>query len=630
MDGAKQAIVVRPEGPSPFDTESSPEQQRGMPVDVHRVVRTLWIGRWWLLGAAMLGLAIGLVYAKFIVGDEYVSTAVLKYDPRAELRSSSHVQAQREAASYVDAAHSDPVLREVRRRLRSERPLSALGKRLDVGADFQSDIIRIKGSGPSPEEATRLTSTASEVFLAYLAGRQRERIDAEVSVLHERIRAAKAALETARRAHQDFRDKHGIANLDAEQEQNIQTAAELRADASLARSEISSLEARIVQLEQELKRTPEMVAASVTSSPEVEELARMRSELARSRGFYSDQHPRVRALEQQVQALERQSRTTRGTISQMGTNAQFAGLQAALATAKADLESARNRQVELQALAEAAQERVAAFSDLEGDASKLLADVRVNEELTAELQAELARMQDLTPKPPFRIVSPASEPDSPEANKRKLLASGAMPIGFVLLGMVGLLAREFRGFKVRTATEVGFWGKGPVVSTTTWPLDPLAFNDFLADMDDFAPDAEGHTLVVGATETERPIAMRIAAGLNADWMPTALIPSSLEPRGSRALTLRTVAPVTPRVKRFAEGWDGPSSGQALRRAARLSDRVLVVVTSNEMSAFDVAQIRTRLGRDVGVGYVLVGIDPEFATLADRAGRVEEFWYAKRE
>lgn len=623
-------MIVRPEGQAPFDLEPSIETQRGMPVDLHRIIRTFWIGRWWLLGAAMLGLALGLVYAKFIVGDEYVSNAVLKFDPRAELRSSAHVQSPREAASYLDAVLSDPVLREVRRRLRSEAPLSVLAKRLDVGTDFQSDIIRIKGTGRTPEEATRLTSTASEVFLAYLVGRQRDRIESETSVLVERIRAGKAALAAARRAHQEFREKHGIADLDVEQERNIQNAAELRADASLVKSEIASLEARIVQLEQDLKRTPEMITANVSSSPEVEELARMRTELARARGYYSDQHPRVRALEQQVQGLEKQSRSARGSISQLGTNAQHASLQSALATARADLEAARKRQVELFDLAEAAQERVAAYSDLEGEASKLLAEVRVNEELTNELTAELARMQDMSPKAPFRVVSPASEPDSPEANKRKLLAAGAMPFGLIFLGMVGLLTREFRGFRVRTATEVGFWGKGPVVSTTTWPRDPYAFNDFIADMDDFAPDAEGHTLVVGATESERPIAMRIAAGLNADWMPTALIPSGLEPRGSKALTLRTMSPVTPRVKRFAEGWDGPSYGQALRRAARLSDRVLVVVTSNEMSAFDVAQIRTRLGRDAGVGFVLIGIDPEFSTLADRAGRVEDFWYAKRE
>lgn len=74
----------------------------------------------------------------------------------------------------------------------------------------------------------------------------------------------------------------------------------------------------------------------------------------------------------------------------------------------------------------------------------------------------------------------------------------------------------------------------------------------------------------------------------------------------------------------ALAWNGPLSGPVLRRAARLAHRVMVVVSSG-MSVIDLARIQTRLGRDKGVGYVLVNVGDAYVDLQDRVGQVEDFW-----
>jgi uncharacterized protein involved in exopolysaccharide biosynthesis len=79
----------------------------------------------------------------------------------------------------------------------------------------------------------------------------------------------------------------------------------------------------------------------------------------------------------------------------------------------------------------------------------------------------------------------------------------------------------------------------------------------------------------------------------------------------------------------ALAWNGPLSGPLLRRAARLAHRVLVVVSSG-MSAVDLVRLQTRLGRERGVGYVLVNLSDPYVDLHDRVGSVEEFWEAPRE
>ncbi|MFW2388500.1 MAG: hypothetical protein ACN4G0_09195 [Polyangiales bacterium] len=98
--------------------------------------------------------------------------------------------------------------------------------------------------------------------------------------------------------------------------------------------------------------------------------------------------------------------------------------------------------------------------------------------------------------------------------------------------------------------------------------------------------------------------------------------------------LRRSAPPGPRpgaagpgsadVTGVALAWNGPLSGPVLRRAARLAHRVIVVVSSG-LSAIELARVQTRLGREKGVGYVLVNLADAYVDLQDRVGAVELFW-----
>jgi hypothetical protein len=51
----------------------------------------------------------------------------------------------------------------------------------------------------------------------------------------------------------------------------------------------------------------------------------------------------------------------------------------------------------------------------------------------------------------------------------------------------------------------------------------------------------------------------------------------------------------------------------------------MVVVSSGASVIDLARIKTRLGRDTGVGYVLVNVRDAYVDLHDRVGSVEDFW-----
>jgi hypothetical protein len=77
-------------------------------------------------------------------------------------------------------------------------------------------------------------------------------------------------------------------------------------------------------------------------------------------------------------------------------------------------------------------------------------------------------------------------------------------------------------------------------------------------------------------------------------------------------------------------WDDTLEGAGLRRQARLADRVLVVVPSGGIGVAELKEAQARLGRETGVGFVIVGLHRDLTKLPDRCGPVDAFWTATRQ
>ena len=668
--------------------ESDPENEErfGAPIDTHRIARRLFIGRKWIAGALLLGAVISLPLAKWGLASTYKATAMLEYEGTPRLEGLPQVTDQN-VGGMLQAVYVNAVLAQIHEAMGYDMPTADVGRLLHAHAD-EAGVARIEASEKTPEGAARLANTAAEAFTAHRVEAERIRIDQAIGALRRRIAAANTALGRAQRTYDDFRQEQGIADLSTEQEQAIENAAELRAARDRAESEVAGLEARLEQIRTDLRRTPQTrttTSSAGGSSPERTELGRLEAELTRARGNLADSHPRVQALQQQIATLRERiasGQATEPRTTSTSTNAQWTNLQTSASTAEADLEAARHRLEGLVTQAARAQERVEQFSSIEGDASRLLAEVRVNQQLLTELQATQARLEDARRHPAsgFRVISEATEPDYAERSKAKYVVAAAIPLGLLLVVLLALLGRELRGFRVRTAKELAFWGRGPVIGSSTWPRDPQAIDELIADMDDFIPDASGQMLAIGANENFNELAATFAARLNSDWYDTTLIGAPLfeedDPRlslppgdddlpgaGSMPSPKDTVRNLPPHMVEKAaalalapkggidkahhahahhlldtespmqmrvEAWEGRDHGPALRRAARLADRVCVIVPAGQLSFLEVQQITTRLGRRNGVGFILADVAPPYASLIDRVGPVDRFWASQRD
>lgn len=651
------------------DEEHAPKRP-GRLVEPVRVRAAILEGKWWLLGAAIAGLLIGVLSAKYAVRHSFETSGTIRYEGAAPLDASATPNPSRELPGLVEALRREQVIGTLRERLGLQHvTMAAMQLRFMQTVDAESGLITLTGHGDDPESAAGFVNTLMDVFIEHQDQRRAEEIQAAVATLDERIAAAQTELDTARAAYDVFRAQHGIGDLTTEQQSAIEQAADLRAQAQLATAEVAALEARVTQLREEARRAPRTeVLSSSTTSPDEEALATARSELESVRGRLSPDHPRLQALEQQVEQLQARVRSGHGSrigSSVTGASATYNTVATALAEAEADLQGARQRSAQLATLAQEGRDRVAMFSGIEGEATGLLADVNVKEALATELRNQRARLTSLAEQPDagFRVVARAEAPELAVPSRRKYYVAAGIPLLFIFVALGVILFRAFRSLTLFSAAEVAFWGKAPVVASTTWPREPRALGDLIADLDDFVPDARGSMLVVGATEREAMLAAELAKQLSGDFVsdatqvdlvtrvsepPEGGAPprksltagefaggSSIELLGPPTIVqggpygLLSTSPVSLPLL-TATAWDGAPTGQALRRAARLADRVLVVVPSGAIRISDLTSLRTRLGRDVGIGYVLTGLSEEIAQLPDRCGPVDEFWSAIRE
>ncbi len=647
----------------------------GLPVDLHRLGRAVRRGKWWIGVAALSGAILGMLIGKFVVGHTYEATASIRYEG---LPGQAIHETQSDLPSLVSIAHAESTMSALRSRLgMDDASIEGLRNLVEVQADNGSGLVSFTASASSPERAATMANALVELFLEHHRERRRGELRRELVSLDERIVAANGELGAARRRYDHFRDVNRITDLSAEQEQAITQAAELRSEADLAQAEVQALEARVRQLRGALSRTPRMEAVSSGASATSRRARELQARLAEMRASLSDEHPQVQALQRQLQALQRGGGG--GTSTRMEVSSLYQTMQTNLAEAEAELEAARRRHEALEANAGRAHDRTNRFSAIEGQAATLLAQVNVKEALVNELTEAKAHAADQLRdvETGFRTVAEAQPPEDAVPSKKKYIVAAGIPLFFVAVMLGALFYRELRGLFVQTPAEVAWWGNGPVIGTTTWPRDPRALVDLVADLDDFAPEAKGTMLVVSARDVDRDLAGEIASQLNHDWSaPTVLdlpvvarmdvprLPSGQheaydeedelegyeddpldgEPGGGALvlasaaydLDLRADAALAPSAayprdaddpieRLICTAWNGPSEGQALRRAARLADRVLVIVASNAVRATDLATMKRRLGRQEAVGFVLVGVSDDVARLPDRAGEVEEFW-----
>jgi hypothetical protein len=290
----------------------------------------------------------------------------------------------------------------------------------------------------------------------------------------------------------------------------------------------------------------------------------------------------------------------------VGTNPSWTFLQNSLIDVDAQRESAEKKWRSYAEVEASVRERISRLSSIEGQASVMLAQVHITEARLAELQAQRKVVESEVRQPAveLRVLTAATPPLRPSKSHRRVVALLLPPL-FALLAVGALTASALRGLKLWTPAELAFWGCAPVVAASTWPATPEGLDELVLDLRAALDGARGTTLLVPLAASQLGRARELLSRLGARDVPAR----DGVPERDAPLVL----------------WEETERPQALRRAARQSDRVLVLAESGAHSLFEALALRRLLGSEERVGLVVVGLGTDLATAPDRVGEVAGFW-----
>lgn len=629
------------------DSDDEYRPRPGAPVDLGRLVRAV-VRHWkYIPIAGALGAAVGLIVAALAIKPSYSARATILWEPPDDATLS-----ERSFLTQVDSIKLPVNLMEARRRLKARISLDNLKEKVNLLFDDDSHLVVVEVTDADGKRASTLANTMVDVFLEHQRRVGRARGEEHLQAIEADIEVAQAQLKNARDAYDAFRKQIGVSDFALETKLAIEKTAALKQQADLSVAEALTEEARQRQLSEEAHHQPATMSGGTSlTNPDAVLLAQVRTDLARARSHLSADHPQIRQLEAQAATLEQRAKSkanvVQGSIAVL-PNQQYLSLQAGISQSKVTKEAAMERQETYKRFAQDAEKRLQQLSEAEGQAQTLLSRITLLETRTNELEAQRVRVRDAVRNATadFRVVTTASVPEKPNPSERRSIAI-KFPLGALAVALLCIFGYELRGLRVHTAREAGFWAHSAVIASSTWPREANTLGALVDELSDAAPEVRGMTLVVGARVNEVPLAREIAYWLShltgfsqrsvvAPDEPVVEPPkeasvhvasemgASSAPTGERGFPLMRRGGGADQLT-VAQAWDGPPHGPSLRRAARLADRVLVVLASGTLSVAEVAQLRSRLGRESGIGLLLVGLNPELVQLPDRVGEVEQFW-----
>ncbi|MDH3485902.1 MAG: hypothetical protein OEM16_16955 [Myxococcales bacterium] len=506
------------------EQQAAKPKRPGLPVEPRRILGILAGHRKELI-RAFVGAAVLALIASFFVPRTYESSAHILYEGTPLLDGDSDKD---DPDAFLDTALSSSRLREVRERLGWNHSLKALAAQLRVAQESESSMQIVAEAGTA-EDAQALAQTVLDVFLDRQASFNANRLEAlrtetQVALEHAKERRAEAA-----KAYESFQEKSGKPDLLQDQARLLERVAELRSGADEAAVEAAAQRARIEELQKAQRDLPRQVVASATVGTPVDApLAQARAELATARATLSEEHPRVQALQQRVNSLQKQRQSQpneRGEQMMMSNPARDA-VEQELATTRAALAAAEEREAALRVLIKSVKAEADALAPAEDEARQVLQALAVADKRLGDLNERATRLHDAAvgPMTGFRVLSAPQLPEEARPSKTSVLLLALLPILVALIFALVTLARTLRTLAVEAPREVAWWGNGPVLGTSVWPRDPDALDVFVDELEDHAVYGAGRTLVVPATETERDIACAFAIRLSeAPWLAAAIL-----------------------------------------------------------------------------------------------------------
>ncbi len=224
-------------------------------------------------------------------------------------------QQENKLANQIEIMKSSPIAQQVidRLELRNEEgevlKSGSLLSNLTVEPLRDTDILQISYDSPDPEEAAKVVNELMAVYRENNVSVNRSEATAERKFIEKQLPKTEKNLQEQEEKLREFKEENNVIALSEEAKSTVEILSELDQQIIQAQASLDDAKTRIEQLTQKLGLPPEqaMVASSLSDSDAVQNVLtkyqELEQELASKRARYQPNHPIIKNLEENQEAL---------------------------------------------------------------------------------------------------------------------------------------------------------------------------------------------------------------------------------------------------------------------------------------------------------------------------------------
>jgi polysaccharide chain length determinant protein (PEP-CTERM system associated) len=323
---------------------------------------------------------------------ELVQTTVADYaDQQIELVQRQLMQPEqlealvREQNPYPDMPELTP--RELAQQVASDTTIERVDP-ITLAVLKASNAFSIHYHNPDPERAAAIAQRIADLFLAHNRQSRSDRASENYEFMLAQAKDVEKSIADAEQRIAQFKNLHGDALPDT-QVRNVASIERLDRDLQSVESQIRTAEERHAMLSVQLSRlSPTLVG---TAGNWRTELATLQAELAEARVRYTPDHPDVKRLQRQIEALAAQVATEPEAAATVPDNPDYLLVQSQLSAAKSELSALRATASRNRARIAGYESRLSVAPSVEREYSEL---TRVRDVLLAQYRDIQAKLRE--------------------------------------------------------------------------------------------------------------------------------------------------------------------------------------------------------------------------------------------
>ena len=425
-------------------------------IDLKEVGRVLIKKRRKIINIAVACMVLGGAYA-FLAPSTYQSTSMLRIKQAQGLSNSVLSSAN---------AYSDSMSRQLmntdaeilKSRNVVEPVITAIETRIETIPYKETELLQVSVTGKAPEQAQEANQLLIDTFLKRLAEISHVEQRTTREFLQKRVVTAKSELEQAENKLQQFQIDNKVYST-ADQTKGLTDKITL-IDREKAQNQLDleTAQAALGSINEQLGSAGKSIADSATVQAYKGQLADLESRKASYIGKYTDEHPAMKEINQQIEEAKSGLNAEINAIASQqapSSNSAQQGLLADKFKNEAALAVAQGKQSTLAELDKANEEAIKGLPEKERGYIQAKRDVDVAQDIYQMLSTRLeeAKVAEVMVPNEVQIVDPPTLPEKAIAPRKILIILGSAILGLIF-GCLYTLGQFFGNRKVQSVQEI--------------------------------------------------------------------------------------------------------------------------------------------------------------------------------